>query len=118
MDDGRKDDTKDQNLLSSFIIAKRSSILHRSFAEGLTTPNPQHTTPNSQQTAYKMIKISGHTVAWHEGMTISDLLAEIKDTHPYPVVRIDVRYVSRPNFDKTIVPDNSEVFLIPMIAGG
>jgi hypothetical protein len=36
MDDGRKDDTKDQNLLSSFIIAKRSSILHRSFAEGLT----------------------------------------------------------------------------------
>jgi hypothetical protein len=26
--------------------------------------------------------------------------------------------VSRPNFDKTPVPDNSEVFLIPMIAGG
>ena len=43
MDDGRKDDTKDQNLLSSFIIAKRSSILHRSFAEGLTTHNPQPT---------------------------------------------------------------------------
>jgi len=46
MDDGRKDDTKDQNLLSSFIIAKRSSILHRSFAEGLTIHNIQHTTHN------------------------------------------------------------------------
>ena len=66
----------------------------------------------------KMIEINGRTVAWHEGMTISDLLAEIIDTHPYPVVRIDDRYVSRPNFDKTTVPDNSEVFLIPMIAGG
>ena len=65
-----------------------------------------------------VIEINGRKVAWHEGMTISDLLGEIKDTHPYPVVRIDDRYVSRPNFDKTTVPDNSEIFLIPMIAGG
>ena len=65
-----------------------------------------------------MIEVNGRTVAWHEGMTISGLLSEIKDTHPYPVVRICDKYVSRPNFDKTIVPDNSVVFLIPMIAGG
>jgi len=65
-----------------------------------------------------MIEVNGHRVAWREEMTISDLLAEIKETHPYPVVRIDDRYVSRPNFDKTTVPDNSAVFLIPMIAGG
>ena len=54
-----------------------------------------------------MIKVTGHKVAWREGMTISDLLAEIEDSHPYPVVRIDDKYVSRPNFDKTTVPDNS-----------
>ena len=65
-----------------------------------------------------MMKVNGCMVAWREGMTISDLLAEIKDTHPYPVVRIDDRYVSQPNFDKTTVPDNAEIFLIPMIAGG
>ena len=65
-----------------------------------------------------MIEVNGHRVAWREGMTISDLLGEIKDTHPYPVVRIDDRYVSRPNFDKTTVPDNATVYLIPMIAGG
>ena len=65
-----------------------------------------------------MIEIKDRKIAWHEGMTISDLLAEINDTHPYPVVRIDDRYVSRPNFDTTSVPDNSKVFLIPMIAGG
>jgi thiamine biosynthesis protein ThiS len=65
-----------------------------------------------------MIKVADHTVDWHAGMTISDLLIEINDPHPYAVVRIDQTYVSRPNFDKTIVPDNAEVYLIPMVAGG
>ena len=65
-----------------------------------------------------MIKVADHTVDWHAGMTISDLLIEINDPHPYAVVRIDQTYVSRPNFDKTVVPDNAEVYLIPMVAGG
>ena len=65
-----------------------------------------------------MIKVADHTVDWHAGMTISDLLIEINDPHPYAVVRIDQTYVSRSNFDKTIIPDNAEVYLIPMVAGG
>ena len=65
-----------------------------------------------------MIEVNGQRVAWHEGMTITDLLNEIKDEHPYAVVRIGEKYVSRPNFDKTIIPDDVEVFLIPMIVGG
>ena len=65
-----------------------------------------------------MIRVADKTVNWHEGMTISDLLDELGDSHPYAVVRINQTYVSRPNFDKTVVPDDSEVFLIPMIAGG
>jgi thiamine biosynthesis protein ThiS len=65
-----------------------------------------------------VIKVSDKTVTWHQGMTISDLLNELNDPHPYAVVRINEKYVSRPNFDKTIIPDDAEVFLIPMIAGG
>ena len=65
-----------------------------------------------------MIKVSDRSIAWYEGMTISDLLDELQDPHPYAVVRIDETYVSRPNFNKTTIPDGSEVFLIPMIAGG
>ena len=65
-----------------------------------------------------MIKVSDKTISWHEGMTISDLLSELDDPHPYAVVRIDENYISRPSFDKTTIPDDSEVFLIPMIAGG
>ena len=65
-----------------------------------------------------MIKVSENTITWREGMTISDLLDELGDPHPYAVVRINQTYVSRPNFDRTTIPDDAEVFLIPMIAGG
>ena len=65
-----------------------------------------------------MIKVSDRTVAWHEGMTINDLLQAIDDRHPYAVARINDRYVSRPDFDRITIPDGSQIFLIPMIAGG
>jgi len=65
-----------------------------------------------------MIKVADHTIKWREGMTISDLLSEINDPHPYAVVRINETYISRPNFDKTTIPDDAQVYLIPMVAGG
>jgi thiamine biosynthesis protein ThiS len=65
-----------------------------------------------------MIQISGKQLPWHEGMTVSDLLEELKDPHPYAAVRVNEQYVTQPNFTKTIVPDNAQIFLIPMIAGG
>ncbi len=65
-----------------------------------------------------MIKVGDQMHAWHEGMTVSDLLAQIEDPYPYVVVRINEQYVSRPNFVHTVIPDGAEIFLIPMIAGG
>lgn len=65
-----------------------------------------------------MIRVADHTIDWYEGMTISNLLDEINDPHPYAVVRINQTYVSRPNFDRTTIPDNADVYLIPMVAGG
>lgn len=65
-----------------------------------------------------MIQVADKQIAWREGMTVSDLLDELEDPEPYAVVRINSQYVTRPNFEHTLVPDDSEVFLIPMIAGG
>jgi len=65
-----------------------------------------------------VIKVADKTVVWQAGMTVTELLKKLGDVHPYAVVRINDRYVSRPNFDRTTIPDNSEVFLIPMVAGG
>jgi len=65
-----------------------------------------------------MIKVNGKKHSWYEGMTIKDLLNNFNKSHLYAVVRINDKHISRPYFEKTLIPDNSEVFLIPMIAGG
>jgi len=65
-----------------------------------------------------VIMVRGKDYPWRKGMTVADLLKEIGDPYPYAVVRISEKAVSRPNFETTLVPDNTEVYLIPMIAGG
>jgi thiamine biosynthesis protein ThiS len=65
-----------------------------------------------------MIKINGKAHSWYEGMTVKDLLQHLNNSHLYAVVRINEKHISKPYFEKTLVPDNAEVFLIPMVAGG
>ena len=65
-----------------------------------------------------MIRVDGKVLPWHDGMTVSDLLTALADPYPYAVVRINGKYVSRPNFDRVQVPDEAEVFCIPLISGG
>ena len=65
-----------------------------------------------------MIRVNGKKVSWHEGMTVADLLKVLSDSDHYVVVRINEKHVSRPFFEKTLIQDNSDVFLIPMIVGG
>ena len=65
-----------------------------------------------------MITLDGEQRPWQNNMTVSRLLQEIADAHQYAVIKVNGRYVSRPNFDTYIIPDNAEIYLIPMIAGG
>jgi thiamine biosynthesis protein ThiS len=65
-----------------------------------------------------MIRVNGKKVSWREGTTVADLLKVLSDSDHYVVVRINDKYVSRPFFEKALIPDNSDVFLIPMIVGG
>jgi thiamine biosynthesis protein ThiS len=65
-----------------------------------------------------MIRVNEKNVTWREGMTVTDLLKVLGDSDHYVVVRINDKHVSRPFFEKTTIPDKSDVFLIPMIVGG
>jgi thiamine biosynthesis protein ThiS len=65
-----------------------------------------------------MIWVDGRELIWREGMTVADLLQELGDPYPYVAVRIRNRLISRINFDKTKIPKDSEVFLLPLISGG
>jgi thiamine biosynthesis protein ThiS len=65
-----------------------------------------------------MIYVDSRETPWHEGMTVADLLKQIRDSHPYAVVRVNDTIVSQPKFDTHKIPDQAEISLIPMIAGG
>jgi thiamine biosynthesis protein ThiS len=65
-----------------------------------------------------MIYLDGKEIPWHDGMTVADLLRQIGDSHPYAVVRVNDTVVSRPHFDTHQIPDQAEIHLIAMIAGG
>ena len=65
-----------------------------------------------------MITVNGKKITWREGMTVADLLNDLNDSYTYIVVRINDKQVSRPDFDKALIPDNSKIFLVPMVAGG
>jgi thiamine biosynthesis protein ThiS len=65
-----------------------------------------------------MIKIGDREIRWREGLTVTDILKELGDPYHYSVVRVNGRLVSFPNFENSLVPDNAEIFLIHLIAGG
>jgi thiamine biosynthesis protein ThiS len=66
-----------------------------------------------------MIRVAGKERPWHAGMTVAGLLKELGgESAACPVVRVNDDYVSRPNYGETTIPDNAQIFLIPMIAGG
>ncbi len=65
-----------------------------------------------------MIRVNGKKQIWYEGMTVKDLLEDLEDSHHYAVIRINDKHVSRPYFERTLIPNNSDVFLISLIAGG
>ena len=65
-----------------------------------------------------MVKVDGRELPWREGMTVADLLRELGDPYPYAVARIDDKLIARHNFEGVVVPEDSEVFFIPLIVGG
>lgn len=65
-----------------------------------------------------MINVNDKDMDWFEGMNISYLIEKIENTDHCAAVRLNNVLVSSPNFDKTIIPDNAKIYLLPLIAGG
>ncbi|MCP3943803.1 MAG: sulfur carrier protein ThiS [Desulfobacteraceae bacterium] len=65
-----------------------------------------------------MINVDEKKMPWFEGMTIASILEQIEDTQFCSVIRLNGKLVSSPKFSETIVPDNSTIQLLPLVAGG
>ncbi|MBU1342124.1 MAG: sulfur carrier protein ThiS [Proteobacteria bacterium] len=65
-----------------------------------------------------MIEVDGIKMQWSEDLTIASLLTTLDNVEFCSVVRLNGTLVSSPKFDETIIPDNSKIQLLPMVAGG
>jgi thiamine biosynthesis protein ThiS len=65
-----------------------------------------------------MITVDGKKMAWHQGMTLAQVIAGLENNQIFPVVRLNGRPISRPHFSGTSVADGDVIEPIPLIAGG
>ena len=57
-------------------------------------------------------------VAWCEGMTVTELLTLMTYTYPHIIVSIDTVLVPYDTYNHTLVPDESDVRVVHLMAGG
>lgn len=65
-----------------------------------------------------MIRVDDQPMDWHDGMTVASLLEQIADSQYCSVVRLNGKLVSSPKFEQTMIPDDSVIQLLPLVAGG
>lgn len=51
-------------------------------------------------------------------MTVAELLTEFPNIYRAAVVRINNKLIARGSFEQILIPDNAEISMIPMVAGG
>ncbi|MBN1486261.1 MAG: sulfur carrier protein ThiS [Anaerolineae bacterium] len=59
-----------------------------------------------------------HQVAWHKGITIRDVLKIMNYTYPHMAVRVNGTPVLDDQYDTYTIPDEADVRVIHLIAGG
>lgn len=65
-----------------------------------------------------MITAKGKKLDWHEGLTVREVLDTLGYNFPSVLVRVDGRIVKRKDWDNSIVPDEADVEVRPIVAGG
>ena len=65
-----------------------------------------------------MITAKGKRLEWHQGLTVRDVLDTLGYKHPSVLVRVNGAVVRRKVWDGTVVPDEAEVEVRLIVAGG
>ena len=66
-----------------------------------------------------MIKVNRrHEIPWHAGMTVRDVLTAMNYTYPHIVVTVNGNVIRHDDYDSHAIPDEADVQVIHMIAGG
>lgn len=65
-----------------------------------------------------MITAKGKRLEWHQGLTVRDVLHTLGYNYPSVLVRVNGAIVRRKVWDSTVVPDEAEIEVRPIVAGG
>jgi len=65
-----------------------------------------------------MITAKGKKLDWYEGLTVRKVLDTLGYNFPSVLVRVNGRIVKRKEWDDSIVPDEADVEIRPIVAGG
>jgi sulfur carrier protein len=65
-----------------------------------------------------MITAKGQPMEWREGMTLEEVLLRLGYNLPIVIVTLNGSRVPRERWASTPIPDDAEVALFPMMAGG
>ena len=65
-----------------------------------------------------MITAKGKKLDWHEGLTIREVLDTLGYNFPSVLVRVNGTIVRRKEWDSSAVPDEADVEVRPIVAGG
>ncbi|NLM44877.1 MAG: sulfur carrier protein ThiS [Clostridiales bacterium] len=65
-----------------------------------------------------MIRVNQRDMDFREGMTVKNLLEDLKYSFPNLIVRINGEYIPRESYEKTVIKDNDDISIIHPIAGG
>ena len=57
-------------------------------------------------------------VEWEEGLTVSALLERFRYTFPHIIVKINGEVIPREQYPTRTIPDDADVWVIHLIAGG
>ncbi|MEI6472998.1 MAG: sulfur carrier protein ThiS [Holophagaceae bacterium] len=65
-----------------------------------------------------MIHVNEEPLAWHEGMTVRDILRAKNYRFPMLIIHVNGLLIPKPDYDTTTVPDAAIVQVIHLISGG
>ena len=65
-----------------------------------------------------MITAKGKRLEWRQGLTVRDILDTLEYNYPSVLVRVNGTIVRRKDWDSTVVQDEAQVEVLPIVAGG
>ena len=59
-----------------------------------------------------------HQIAWRPGLTVKAIIREMKYSYPHVVVTVNGTLVKHDAYAETTVPDQADVRVVHLMAGG